>query len=120
MGIIFLLSSRQRITVSDEHVLNFLFFKTLHVIEYSILYILLLRAVNQTAKINRKSKIALALVIGIMYSISDEVHQSFVPTRQGSLRDMLIDTGAMSTMSVFFNIKWNSARLKFLSKMLIW
>ena len=36
MGIIFLFSSRQRIVVAPQETINFLIFKTLHVIEYFI------------------------------------------------------------------------------------
>jgi VanZ family protein len=30
-------------------------------------------------------------VLAVLYAISDEVHQSFVPTREGTLRDVIID-----------------------------
>jgi VanZ family protein len=37
MGVIFFLSSRQKLSVSESHWLNFLFFKALHVCEYAFL-----------------------------------------------------------------------------------
>src|SRR3990170_4609120 len=48
MAVIFFLSGRSSVQVADEPLLNFIFFKTLHVIEYSILYILTLRALRQS------------------------------------------------------------------------
>ena len=35
---------------------------------------------------------AIALSVGFLYAVSDEVHQIFVPGRAGQLRDVLIDT----------------------------
>lgn len=34
-----------------------------------------------------------ALLVSMVYAISDEVHQLFVPGRSGSVRDVLIDVG---------------------------
>lgn len=82
MGIIFLLSSRQSVTVSSEYLLNFLFFKTLHLIEYAILFILLVRATRSYRG---------AFILTILYAITDEMHQQFVPSRQGQPRDVIID-----------------------------
>lgn len=85
MGLIFYGSSRQRIAVADQFWLNFLFFKTLHIIEYGILFLLWHLPLNQPYK----SK--LAATISILYGITDELHQKFVPTREGRIRDVLID-----------------------------
>lgn len=92
MGVIFIFSSRQKVSVSDEYTINFLFFKTLHVLEYSFLMMLALRSAQNTIG---KSYSYLAFVICILYAISDEVHQRFVPTREGRLRDVIIDSGGM-------------------------
>lgn len=94
MGLIFFLSSRQRVSVSEEYILNFLFFKTLHLIEYFVLYVLLARASLTTWKPTKKALMT-AVVIALLYAVSDEVHQTFVPTRQGALRDVGIDSIAI-------------------------
>ena len=31
-------------------------------------------------------------MVGLVYAISDEFHQTFIPGRSGELRDVLIDT----------------------------
>ena len=36
-----------------------------------------------------------ALAIGLLYAVSDEIHQVFVPGRAGQLRDILIDTAGV-------------------------
>lgn len=91
---IFILSSRQRIGVSDEYAVNFVVFKSLHMLEYALLYFLLLRAFYSASpiRLSLKQKFIMAIVLAISYGISDELHQSFVPTRQGHIRDIMIDS----------------------------
>lgn len=84
MVLIFFFSSRPGTSVADSQVLNFIFFKSLHLIEYGILFILIYRVTEKNVK--------LSLVLTIIYAISDEIHQLFVPTREGRLRDVFIDS----------------------------
>jgi VanZ family protein len=57
--------------------------KCAHVTEYAILGFLLLRAMGREVP---------ALLVGIAYAASDELHQHFVAGRHGSPVDVLIDT----------------------------
>lgn len=82
MGIIFLFSSQSRVEVSPDDLVNFVFFKTLHLVEYAILFIL-----NYRASKNYK----IAFFIAVIFALSDEIHQTFVPTREGKVRDVIID-----------------------------
>jgi VanZ family protein len=92
MIIIFLFSSRQRIQVSESGPVNFLFFKTLHVLEYAMLYLLSFRAVKYTSREKPRTRwFILAFIITLVYAASDEIHQTFVPTREGHPRDVIID-----------------------------
>lgn len=92
MTVIFLLSSRQGISVSDEYILNFLVFKTLHVIEYAMLFTLNFRALKGTyPRLNTTVIAQGAFGITVLYAASDEFHQMSVPTREGALRDVIID-----------------------------
>ena len=36
-----------------------------------------------------------AFVVGVLYAVTDELHQMLVPGRQGSLRDVLIDAAGV-------------------------
>jgi VanZ family protein len=94
MGTIFYLSSRQSVEVAESYWLNFVFFKTLHMIEYGILYILLFRAFYslKNKKLTLQKKLMYPIILSICYGMSDEIHQLFVPTRTGTLRDIGIDT----------------------------
>jgi VanZ family protein len=57
--------------------------KIAHVVEFAILGALLLRALGTTA---------VSVVVGSVYAVSDEVHQSFVEGRVGSPVDWALDT----------------------------
>ncbi|MEK7073978.1 MAG: VanZ family protein [Patescibacteria group bacterium] len=92
MGIIFFLSSRHSVTVSPEYVWNFLFFKSLHVVEYAVLFTLTARALwRQNAKGDKAVVLRHAFIVTILYAMTDELHQQFVPSRQGQPRDVIID-----------------------------
>jgi VanZ family protein len=60
--------------------------KFAHVAEYTILGVLLLRALGREL---------LALLIGIAYAASDELHQHFVAGRHGSPVDTAIDAAGL-------------------------
>jgi VanZ family protein len=60
--------------------------KLAHAAEYAVLGALLVRATSAAA---------LSAAIGVLYAITDELHQTFVPGRQGSSRDVLIDTAGV-------------------------
>ncbi len=53
---------------------------------------LLLMGLLTTYKIKDKWRILLSLLIGIIYAVSDEFHQSFSPGRTPSIKDVGIDT----------------------------
>ncbi|MFQ5867294.1 MAG: VanZ family protein [bacterium] len=65
--------------------------KIAHITEYGILAFLIWRAIFHSIKINLSKTYAWSGALSLLYGISDEIHQSFVPTRQGSIYDILID-----------------------------
>lgn len=89
---IFVLSSRQSISVSDEYFINFAFFKSLHIIEYGIFCIFNYRAVLNTLTKDKTKAGIISFTITFLYAITDELHQTFVPTRTGKPRDLIFDT----------------------------
>jgi len=66
--------------------------KLVHVVEFAFFGILLWRSINHW-KISLKglNLLILALLIGIIYAASDEIHQSFVPGRDGNIMDWFAD-----------------------------
>ena len=93
MLLIFYLSSQQRVAISTEFTVNFLFFKSLHVAEYAILFLLIFRGFYRSfKKLSLKYVLWFSILLTLTYAISDEIHQTFVPTRTGSLTDVFIDS----------------------------
>ena len=45
-----------------------------------------------TYDIKPKKKIGISLAVGVLYAISDEVHQVFVPDRTPMIQDVFIDS----------------------------
>src|SRR5205823_14930599 len=66
--------------------------KAAHVSEYAVLAVLLYRAFVHTVFQSRRALSAgVVLLSCAAYATSDEFHQSFVPSRTASLRDVMID-----------------------------
>ena len=77
--------------------------KCAHVTEFAIFALLLRRAANATLwKSNTpwNAKAArFAFVVSVLFAISDEIHQCFVPGRQGAVMDVAIDSsGAIGAL----------------------
>ncbi len=67
--------------------------KVVHVVTFGVLALLVHRALRRNSQAPWSWGQALAaLGLTLLYAISDEVHQSFVPTRVGSPADVLLDT----------------------------
>jgi VanZ family protein len=69
--------------------------KCAHFCEYAILGILTLRTARLDPTFSAASagrKYRLAILFCMLYASSDEFHQSFVPTRQPAVMDVMIDT----------------------------
>ena len=75
-----------------------------HIMEYAILSVLLFSALLSTRKYDMKEILILAVIVTVLYGLSDEIHQLYVPGRVSSLDDFIADTlGALvgSFMQVF-------------------
>jgi VanZ family protein len=86
--------------------------KTAHLSEYAVLAILLWRALATRPNLKLCSwswtEAMCALLIVILYAASDEFHQSFVPSREASLRDVLIDSlgGLLALIFLWIIGRW--------------
>jgi VanZ family protein len=73
--------------------LHFWIRKAGHLTEYAILAWLTARAFRTSSvEFLRRGWFWAALTVVVVYSLSDEYHQSFVPSRGASLQDCLIDS----------------------------
>lgn len=83
-----------------------------HAAEYAILCLLIWRAVR--SKISSAAQrwiwrdARLAVLFSACYASTDEFHQSFVASREGTVRDVLLDTaGAIASMLLLWKIgRW--------------
>lgn len=105
MLLIFFLSSRStlpalpRIRYAD---------KICHCIEYAILGYLLTRAfIHEEGSLLSRKALLLAIMIAIIFGLSDEIHQLFVPLRQADIFDLLADSlGASIGAWGAFMMQW--------------
>ena len=93
--------------LSEERLatIHFLTRKLAHFSEYAILALLSRRAlISSSREFLRRHWFVLTAVLVIVYSLFDEFHQSFVPSRTPSLYDSCIDTAGGLTVLLIFKI----------------
>ncbi|HEX7229321.1 MAG TPA: VanZ family protein [Candidatus Binatia bacterium] len=78
--------------------------KMAHLSEYFILGILVTYTLQKRSALTTASQLFLATAIGIIYAISDEWHQFFVPGRTASAMDVLFDTIGFTCGSLCFYV----------------
>jgi VanZ family protein len=83
--------------------------KTAHFVEYAMLGLLVWRAVDFDPAFGSFSAglhFWFALLFCLLYASTDEFHQSFVPTRQPAVQDVLLDTcGSAFTLLIIWCIR---------------
>ena len=97
---IFLFSAGSAVEM-PQHLLQFMVNKGGHMLGYGLLALAFWRMFEF-----RRNRIWLAWLLAVLYALSDEVHQSFVPGRHPSLFDVLVydNLGAMISLwlAIFF------------------
>jgi VanZ family protein len=63
-----------------------------HMVEYAILAALWFRALYVARRLPFTTSALVALAISVAWAITDEVHQSFVPSRTASALDVIVDS----------------------------
>lgn len=94
MVCIYVFSSQQGLSITGASVTDFIVNKSLHLVEYSTLFILNTWALVKGRKAPHNS-LAYAFILTLSYAVFDEFHQTFVPTRSGVPQDVIIDTVGM-------------------------
>ena len=103
----------EEVKVNIIEKLQFIVRKSAHFIGYMILGILASGLILQYENINKKYP--LAFLICVIYAISDEIHQLFVPGRAGQVRDVLIDS-AGSLLGIILVMAFVKILIKFNKK----
>ncbi|AOT70122.1 VanZ family protein [Geosporobacter ferrireducens] len=92
-----IIETAEKVTSSFEiniNRFNHLLRKNAHFFAYLILGVLVINAFRKSEVVGVRG-VVLTLVICVIYAISDELHQLFVPGRGGQLRDVLIDSAGV-------------------------
>ena len=112
MGIIFFLSDQpgDSLDLPDIPDLD----KVLHAIAYGVLALTALFAVPEQKYRTNPWRVSLLVVLFcLLYGISDEIHQSFVPNRFPSVFDVVADTGgAVVAALIWFWVKKQGSGVK--------
>ncbi|KAF0819747.1 hypothetical protein KIS4809_1608 [Bacillus sp. ZZV12-4809] len=91
--------------------------ESMHLIEFGILYVLLVLAALTAGKLTPGVNILLAL-FACLYGIIDEIHQSFVPYRSATLIDAVKDMTGVAVCWYFISRALFYGKFKRLGKLL--
>ena len=106
MALIFILSSLPGSTPILQSLEKYVWDKLLHLLEYFVLGILLVRALALNFKYRSlEHLIFMVFVFGGLYGLSDEWHQSFVPLRDSNLYDWMADSTGVLLGAAFLGQK---------------
>jgi VanZ family protein len=96
---------RESVTILPQNTPTFFlrdtsWLKSGHVIGYGLLGITLFLGFSQYYKLS----LVLSTLTALLYAVSDEIHQSFVPGRSGSIVDVVLDTAAAFLCAGLLNL----------------
>ena len=97
MGVIYVLSAQPDLS-SGLGTLDVVLRKLAHMTEYGLLLFLWWRPLRDL--VPARAAVALAAAVTLLYSVSDEWHQSFVEGRSGTPVDVAIDAAGMAVAAV--------------------
>ncbi len=87
--------------------------KVFHLVEYTVLGILLARALSYSLRrMLPNAAWIIALAVAVLFGLSDEWHQSFVLGRHSSIADLIVDIigSALGVGIVCLRVKRNDTR----------
>jgi VanZ family protein len=101
MGLIFVISAQSDLPHHPDGAVDFIVRKMGHVVEYGVLAGLVWWAWKDETEGDSQRALIGAFILSGLYAISDEVHQCFVPGRDGQLLDVGYDLlGTVLTLAV--------------------
>ncbi|HUT43619.1 MAG TPA: VanZ family protein [Desulfobacterales bacterium] len=104
MGLIFYLSSIPSLGFGFEGIQEQVYRKSAHVIIYGILTLLIWFSLPGFDK-HLFKKIVLCGFLAIIFAVSDEIHQGFVPGRIGNAKGVLADFVGIAVVITYLSIR---------------
>jgi len=101
MSFIFYLSSLTNLASGFEPAIDLILRKLAHIGEYAVLMILFTRLfIHKLSDMPLSRILAYAAIFSLLYAVSDEFHQLFVEGREGTLRDIGIDSVGIALVPI--------------------
>ena len=100
MGAIYVLSDQPKAGIPSFGVWDLLVKKGSHFLAYAVLAVLAWRGFRAGTR-----PYLWAILLTILYAISDEYHQTFIPGRNGTLDDVMIDS--FGGLTALFSLRKN-------------
>lgn len=91
--------------------------ESLHLVEFGILYVLLVGAALTTGRFTPTLSFAF-MGVAILYGLLDEIHQSFVPSRSSTVIDFIKDVIGVLAASHFIHHAYFSGKFARLGRIL--
>lgn len=108
MTVIFSFSAQPALHVSPVSWQDFVLKKTAHFTEYFILALLFDHSLRHTTRFSQRNRLIFTIIFVVLYASSDELHQLFIATRDGRVRDVVIDILGGCTGLIFQRFFSNS------------
>ena len=84
--------------------------KIVHIVEYGFLFFLVRFAILNTTSLKQNQLFTLSFIITVLYGLSDELHQAFVPSRTASIADVIANGigAALAQLGIQIRLKRRS------------
>lgn len=107
MAAIFFISSQSSLPQAPDTLLDLILKKGLHMAAYGVLAGLLWRALGPRPAPKR---VGTAWSLAVLYAVTDEYHQTFVPGRHGRPMDLVFD-GLGALIALWLIQRWERRRM---------
>ncbi len=105
MAVLFGASATPSRDIPTFGVVDYLVKKGGHMLGYAVLALLLRRALGW-----QSGRTWLAWLVAVLYALTDEFHQSFVPGRHPALFDAFIFDGGGAALALLISVWWSRRR----------
>lgn len=103
-------NEKNKVLKKIEHIIR----KTAHLLLYTLIGIITM-SLMCTYNVKGSKRIETSLIVGVVYAVSDEIHQIFIPDRTASIIDVGIDSCGVLVGSLIVFLIFNVIK-KFVEK----